>query len=32
MKTEREMEVYLQETVSLFSEKQLAIPPERRMG
>jgi len=31
MKTETEMEVYLQESVSLCSEKDLAIPPGRRM-
>jgi hypothetical protein len=31
MKTEREMEVYLQESVSSCSEEELAIPPGRRM-
>jgi hypothetical protein len=31
MKTEREIEVYLQESVSLFSEEELVIPPDRRM-
>lgn len=31
MKKEREMEVYLQQSVSLCSEEELAIPPDRRM-
>jgi hypothetical protein len=31
MKTEREIEVYLQESVSLYSEEELAIPLYRRM-
>jgi hypothetical protein len=31
MKTKKEMEVYLQQSVSLCSEEELAIPPDRRM-
>jgi len=30
MKKERELEVCLQESVSLCSEEELAIPPDRR--